>query len=92
MIDIIYKISLSIITFSILLVLIRIAKGPSLPDRVVALDLITTTSVAFLAIYSIITNTTFFLDVGLIIGLVTFLGTVGFAYFLQRRSGNEWYC
>jgi len=89
MIDIIYKISLSIITFSILLVLIRIAKGPSLPDRVVALDLITTTSVAFLAIYSIITNTTFFLDVGLIIGLVTFLGTVGFAYFLQRRSGNE---
>jgi len=89
MIDTIYKISLSIITFSILLVLIRIAKGPSLPDRVVALDLITTTSVAFLAIYSIITNTTFFLDVGLIIGLVTFLGTVGFAYFLQRRSGNE---
>jgi multicomponent Na+:H+ antiporter subunit F len=89
MIDIIYKISLSIITFSILLVLIRIAKGPSLPDRVVALDLITTTSVAFLAIYSIITYTTFFLDVGLIIGLVTFLGTVGFAYFLQRRSGNE---
>jgi len=89
MIDIIYKISLSIITFSILLVLIRIAKGPSLPDRVVALDLITTTSVAFLAIYSIITNTTFFLDVGLIVGLVTFLGTVGFAYSLQRRSGNE---
>lgn len=89
MTDIIYIIALSIITFSILLVLIRIAKGPSLPDKVIALDLITTSSVAFLAIYSIITNTTFFLDVGLIIGLVTFLGTVGFAYFLQRRSDNE---
>lgn len=89
MTEIIYIIALSIITFSILLVLIRIAKGPSLPDKVIALDLITTSSVAFLAIYSIITNTTFFLDVGLIIGLVTFLGTVGFAYFLQRRSDNE---
>lgn len=89
MTDILYIIALSIITFSILLVLIRIAKGPSLPDKVIALDLITTSSVAFLAIYSIITNTTFFLDVGLIIGLVTFLGTVGFAYFLQRRSDNE---
>ncbi len=89
MIILMYKISLFIITLSIFLVLIRIAKGPSLPDRVVALDLITTSSIAFLAIYSIISSTTFFLDVGIIIALVTFLGTVGFAYFLQRRQKND---
>jgi len=89
MLDIIYSISLIIIAISFGLILIRLFKGPTLPDRIVALDMITTGAIGFIGVYAIITNSTKILDVGLIIGLISFLGTVAFAMFIERRKENE---
>ena len=79
-------ISLGLIALSLLISFIRLALGPSLPDRVVALDLIASLGIAFIAVYSIITGQMLVLDVGLIIGLLAFLGTVAFARYIERRS------
>ena len=60
-------ISIPIISVSMLLMLYRVAVGPNLEDRVVALDLIATTAIGFVAVYAIISNSTTVLDVGIII-------------------------
>lgn len=69
-----------------LIMVYRVAVGPSLEDRVVALDLIATTVIGFIAVYAIISNSTTILDVGIIIAMLAFLGTTAFAYYLERRS------
>jgi multicomponent Na+:H+ antiporter subunit F len=64
----------------------RLLRGPSLPDRVVALDLTALLSVGFIAIYDIMTNSTVFLDVAIALGLIAFVGTIAFAIYIQRGS------
>lgn len=67
--------------------LIRLIRGPSLPDRVVALDLLATLTIGIAAVYAIAAGRTAYLDVAVILALVAFLGTVAFAYYLSwRRS------
>lgn len=85
-IEIATNISTILIGLSLLLIFFRIAAGPSIEDRVVAIDLLTSNAIAFIAVYSIQSKTTTFLDVGLILALITFLGTVAFAFYLERRT------
>lgn len=74
------------VMLSIVLAFVRLAKGPSLPDRVVALDMITVLIVAFCALFAVFSGTVAFLDVALIVALVGFLATVALARFAERRS------
>jgi multicomponent Na+:H+ antiporter subunit F len=78
-------ISTILIGMAIFLVFIRIALGPSIEDRVVGIDLFTSNAIAFIAVYSIQSGSTTFLDVGIILALISFLGTIAFAFYLQRR-------
>jgi len=75
-----------ILSLSVLLILWRFIKGPSIVDRVIALDLIITTGIGFIAAYSILTNRPSFLDVSMILALIAFLGTVAFSYYIQKRN------
>lgn len=84
--EIAMNISIVLITLSFILMAIRLYIGPSLEDRVVALDLITTSSIAFIGVYSMLINKTTIMDVGIVIALLAFLGTIAFAYYLERRS------
>jgi multicomponent Na+:H+ antiporter subunit F len=76
---------MTVMVVSIVLSFVRLARGPSLADRVVALDLISTISIGLIAVYSIATDETAFLDVAIILALISFLGTIAFAYYLERR-------
>lgn len=78
--------SVIIIGLSILFIFVRIVIGPSIEDRIVALDLLSANAIAFIAVYAIQSGTTTFLDVGIILALLAFLGTVAFAYYLERRT------
>lgn len=64
--------------------LVRVVRGRGLPTRVVALDLMATLSVGLIATYSVATRQPIFLDVAVVLGLISFLGTVAFAYFVER--------
>ena len=77
--------ALPLLTLAVLVVFIRLVRGPSLPDRVVALDLMTTLGVGIIAAYAIGTNQAIFLDIATIIALISFLGTIAFAYYIQKR-------
>jgi multicomponent Na+:H+ antiporter subunit F len=83
-----------LLAFALLLVALflafaRLVRGPSLPDRVVALDLIAVTSAAFIAVYAIDSDQPVFLDAAIVLGLITFLGTVAFARYVERRARDE---
>lgn len=64
---------------------IRLIKGPSLADRVVALDLMTVLIVAFCGLYALLSEVQAFLDVAIVLALIGFLATVAFARFIERK-------
>ncbi|MGF1477820.1 MAG: cation:proton antiporter [Geminicoccaceae bacterium] len=82
-------IAFALLIASLLLTVLRLARGPSLPDRVVALDLVTVLAVAFSALFAIASDEPAFLDVAIALALVAFLATVAFARFAERRQMRE---
>ena len=75
-----------LLSLAVILAFIRLLRGPSLPDRVVAFDLMTSVAVGIMALYSIATEETVFLDVAIVLALISFLGTVAFARYLEQRG------
>ena len=67
--------------------LFRAVAGPSLADRVVALDGLVVTITAGILLHSIRVDSTWFLDVGLVVAFTGFVGTTAGARFIERRGG-----
>nr|WGD68274.1 Na(+)/H(+) antiporter subunit F1 [Bacillus velezensis] len=80
----ILQLSLGIMAVSTLLYVIRVMKEPTIPDRVVALDGIGINLIAMTALVSILLNTSAFLDIILLLGILSFIGTIAFAKFLEK--------
>ncbi|MEX0884551.1 MAG: cation:proton antiporter [Cyclobacteriaceae bacterium] len=87
--DYLYYIILPVLSISTLIIFVRFLKGPTLSDRVVALDLMLTSGIGIITVYSIHTNQPSFLDIAMIMALIAFLGTVAFSYYLEKRERNE---
>ena len=85
MINTLWNAILTFLSLSLMLTFIRLVRGPSLPDRVVALDLASMIAIGIIAVYAIKNNQPVFLDVALILALLSFLSTVAFAYYIERR-------
>lgn len=69
---------------AIAIALFRIMFGPSLPDRVVALDMIGVHLISAIAIISVIMDTKSFLEVILILGILAFISTIVFSKYIER--------
>ena len=75
---------LNVLVVALFLAFIRLVRGPSLPDRVVALELCGTVVVGMIAVQAIMSEQGVLLDVAIGLALVSFLGTVAFARYVQR--------
>jgi len=84
MIETILTISLILFGVAIAITFIRIAIGPSISDRVIALDVIGVNLISAIAIISILFNTKAFFDVILVLGILAFISTISFSKFLER--------
>ncbi|MEQ8549979.1 MAG: monovalent cation/H+ antiporter complex subunit F [Cyclobacteriaceae bacterium] len=78
-------VSISILILALILIMVRFIKGPSLPDRIISLDLISSALIAILALYSMISGTKSTLEVALVLSLITFLGTMVFANYILEK-------
>jgi multicomponent Na+:H+ antiporter subunit F len=76
---------LGALALALLPAFVRLLRGPSLPDRVVALDLIMAIAVGMSALYATMHEEPAFLDVAILIALISFVGTVAFAHYIERR-------
>ena len=65
---------------------VRLIRGPSLPDRVVSVDLITVLAVAIAGLLAITYTEPDFLDIAVVLALVAFLATVAFAWYAERTT------
>ena len=75
---------LTIVGLSILLCLLRLLKGPTAPDRAVALDTMATITTALLVFLAFIFERYVYLDVALVYAVLTFIGSVAIARFLEK--------
>ncbi|MBX2924277.1 MAG: hypothetical protein KF746_18900 [Chitinophagaceae bacterium] len=79
---------LPILTISVILVFIRLFRGPAIVDRVIALDLIITIGIGIITVYSIRQNQKVLLDVAIILALIAFLGTIAFSYYIEKQKDD----
>jgi multicomponent Na+:H+ antiporter subunit F len=64
---------------------VRVVLGPSAADRIVALDILTLIGIAMAALTAVMTGRILFLDVALILALLSFIGTVAAGVYVERR-------
>jgi multicomponent Na+:H+ antiporter subunit F len=85
------NVSLGILTVAFFLIVYRTIKGPGLPDRVVALDMLVAVGIGFIAAMGVQTGFYLYIDIAITLGLVGFLATVAFARFVLNRgvAGDE---
>lgn len=77
-------ISLILIIFSIIGLLIRLFIGPTTPDRLIALDAFGVVIISATALLSILFGTGFFMEIILLIAIMSFIGTIAFSKFIEK--------
>ena len=82
-------ISFLMVMLSLAVAFIRLAKGPTLADRVVALDMMTVSIIAVCGVAAVATGVYALLDVALVLALVGFLATVALARYAERADARR---
>lgn len=77
-------ISLLLILLSIVGLLIRMILGPSTPDRLIALDAISVVIISSTALLTVLFETSFLIEIILLLAIMSFIGTVAFAKFIEK--------
>ena len=89
MLKIIMIIALIVVAISMLAMFVRIIKGPTLADRILALDAIGLRLMACIALYSIFIGSEYLLVAILLIGILAFLGTAVFSKYMDKGKVIE---
>ncbi|NPE29205.1 cation:proton antiporter [Methanococcoides sp. SA1] len=84
--SLIFDISITFMVIAIIPCIYRVIKGPTIPDRVIAIDAMTTVIVVILGIYSYIQESAFFMDVALVLAIISFVGTVTISKYLDEGA------
>ncbi len=79
-------IALALLCLSFFFAVIRVVRGPTLPDRILALDMLVAAAIGFIAVIGIKTGYALYVDIAIALGLVGFLATVAFARFIMTRG------
>ena len=84
--SLIFDILITFMVIAIIPCIYRVIKGPTIPDRVIAVDAMTTVIVVILGIYSYIQESAFFMDVALVLAIISFVGTVTISKYLDEGA------
>lgn len=76
--------SLGFLTFSVLVLIYRLVKGPSASDRIQALDALSINIISGVAVVSVFLRSTAFFEVILLLGILSFVGTIALSRFVER--------
>ena len=80
------QIAFIILTFGAALCLYRIGRGPTAPDRTVAIDILGTLVVGFCCLMAVWTRREFYMNIAIAWALISFVGTLALAKYLEGRS------
>ena len=82
-------VALVFLSLSFLVTVFRVVRGPTLPDRILGLDMLVATAIGFIVVIGIRKGATLYVDVAIALGLVGFLATVAFARFIHMQGKSE---
>lgn len=77
-------VAIIILTISMIAIIIRLVKGPTASDRVISLDAIGVCLISLIGLFSILVDTPFFLEIILLLAILSFIGTVAFSKFIEK--------
>jgi multicomponent Na+:H+ antiporter subunit F len=86
MLDVVSQVTLVTLGLALLIAFIRLVKGPTLPDRIVATDLFGVLVVGLIAVVAGWSRVRATLDAAMVIALVGFLGTIAYATYVERED------
>ncbi|MVP01893.1 Na(+)/H(+) antiporter subunit F1 [Paenibacillus lutrae] len=81
--------SLAILSVAVLGCMYRLLKGPSMADRIAALDTIGIILLSMIAVICMLLRTQAYMDIILLIGILSFIGTTAFARYIERGAVIE---
>ena len=86
-----YSTSFALVALSLglLLTVVRIVRGPALPDRVLGLDMLVAIAIGLIAVLAIKSGFTLYIDIAIALSLVGFLATVAFARFIWHGGCRQ---
>ncbi len=84
MLEMVTQFALITLGVALLLAVVRLVKGPTLPDRIVAMDLVGVLVVGLIVVLAASTDVRATLDAAIVIALIGFVGTVAYATYVQR--------
>lgn len=85
MVEILITIAAMLAGMAFLMALWRFIKGPSTFDRVIAFDVLTVVSITFIVLSALIEERGIYLDIALVYALLSFLGVIAIARYLEGR-------
>ncbi|QCR33356.1 Na(+)/H(+) antiporter subunit F1 [Lysinibacillus sp. SGAir0095] len=77
-------VAIIIVVLSIVALVFRLVKGPNPSDRVVALDTIGVALICLVGLFSMLIDTSFFLEIILLLAILSFIGTIAFSKFIEK--------
>jgi len=85
--DIVLYIAFAFLMTAMIITLARLLKGPSINDRIAAMDLIASIIMGVILVYSVLINNSMYFDVPVIISLISFIGTIAVSTYLTQKNG-----
>jgi multicomponent Na+:H+ antiporter subunit F len=82
-------ISFILLLLAFLLAFLRLVKGPSANDRIASLDLIASIVMGFILVYAVLIENALFIDIVIVIALVSFIGTVAISTYLKQKHNEK---
>ncbi len=78
-----------VLVFTAMLITYRVVRGPTLPDRIVGLNTITTKVVVIIAVVSVIRKEYYLIDLAIVLLMVNSVGGLILAKYMERRASND---
>jgi len=79
-------IAFGLLLLAFVFALLRLFRGPSNSDQIVALDLIASIVMGFILLYSLLVEREIYFDIAIIIAMISFLGTIAISIYLKQKS------
>jgi multicomponent Na+:H+ antiporter subunit F len=83
--DVIIFIAFALLLAALAISLLRLVIGPSINDRIAAMDLIASLTMGFILLYSALVNKALYFDIAIVISLISFIGTVAISTYLKKK-------
>ena len=80
--------AIALLVVSVFICVLRVVKGPTAPDRVLASDTINSIVIAAIVLLAVYYNNQMFADVALVYAMISFLSTLAISKYLMHRSGE----